>query len=132
LHRLLIVGDGWLPGLPTALFVRFNAVAVDAADFAESDLALDGFYRASSNDHFRDVTSLLPRVKVIELKNNRVGFAAIDAGVLLKVIPYEQPSRIYSRLTSFANSCMLFRISFLVVGVVIRPLAFATVALPLT
>jgi hypothetical protein len=106
-------------------------VAVDTAHFAEGYLASYGLDGITPYDHFRDVEGLLPRVKVIKLKNNRVGFAAIDARVFLKVTPNELPSHIYSCLVSFASPRTLFGIPFLVVGAVICPLAFTTVALAL-
>ena len=66
-------------GSPTAMAIR-------ADDLTSGDLGVDGPRRGCARDQLRDARRL--RAEVIELEDDRVGLAAIDAGVLTKMVEY--------------------------------------------
>ena len=58
-------------------------MAIDAADFAESYLPLDGLKRISPSYHFGYIQFLLSGINMIEFKNHWIVLSAINARMLL-------------------------------------------------
>ena len=66
-------------GGPTAMAVRAN-------DLTSGDLGVDGPHRRCAGDQLRDARRLL--AEVIELEDDRIGLAAIDARVMTEMVEH--------------------------------------------
>ena len=63
-----------------------TAMAVRADDLTSGDLGVDGPRRRCAGDQLRDARRLL--TEVIELEDDRIGLAAIDARVMTEMVEY--------------------------------------------
>ena len=63
-----------------------TAMAVCADDLTSGDLGVDGRHRRCAGDQLRDARGLL--AEMIELEDDRIGLAAIDARVMTKMVEH--------------------------------------------
>jgi hypothetical protein len=100
-------------------------MAIRTPNLALCDLFLDRFPLEAVSDHLRDVAHLGP-THVVELENNGVGLAAIDARMREQVRMYERPRRGHPHILVVPNSTHLtFVIVSMTFGLIRREAGFA-------
>lgn len=74
---------------PTKLFGRLSAVTVGASNFALLNFSLERFQRQPTRNHQGYILDFGFSLNMVELKDNRIRFAAVNTRVFEQVTPHE-------------------------------------------
>jgi hypothetical protein len=110
---------------PPELLGRSTPVAIRASDITLCDLPLHSRPRTIT-DHSRDRLSLQRRISVIELENDWIGLAAVDAGVIDEIVEHALTTVFAIAFSASSRPLQIAREVATVVFACVRGLARAT------